>query len=126
MIKFIRLENINVYTKEQFEKRRRKALRIFAYYAAEAMRYFIAVQYKVAAETKGEFWTNHTFNAAAGFLAGEYQRSDAMGLRFSNTTWYAASLEFGYEGRFASFPTMLGKFAPVIIKDLKHLYGDRS
>lgn len=104
-----------------FDSYEREAYNIMKYYAIEAMKYFDYVQGSVPAEEKGMFWTNHTFQAAQGFFAKTYQVPGRMGITFGNTTWYAKKLEEGFDGRFASFPTLLLRFYPMVLHDLQQI-----
>lgn len=110
----------------QFEQYDRDFYEVFKYYAGEAMLYFMSVQGSAPAEEPGMFWTNHTFGAVQGFFAKAFQVPGQMGITFANTTWYAELLENDYGGRFASFPTLVDKFVPLILADLKYITGDKS
>ncbi len=109
-----------------FDEYDREAYNIFKAYAAEAMVYFMEVQGSAGKEQRGMFWTNHTFMAVQGWFAYAWQipTGPSMGITFANSTWYAEILENGHGGRFASFPTMIERFYPMIIHDLKVLYGE--
>ncbi len=107
-----------------FDEYEREAFKIMQSYAAEAMVYFAAVQTRVGSEQKGMFWTNHTLRAAQDFFAKAYQVPGSMGVTFANSRDYAVYLEQDYDGRFASFPTMLSRFMPLIMHDLQILYGE--
>ena len=114
---------------ENLDAKEKEAYKIFKYYAAEIMQYFMHVQGSAPAETKGAFWTNHTFKAVEGFIAYAFTTPNAVngrniGLTLKNKTWYAVYLEHGHGGKFASFPTLLEVFYPQIEADLKILYGD--
>jgi len=124
-IRFINMSVVNARIKLAFDEYEREAYNIFKYYAIEAMIYFNSVQTSAGAEQKGAFWTNHTFKAATGFFAKAFQVPGNMGLTFANSTSYAVDLEEGYEGRFASFPTLLARFEPLIMADLRTLYEGR-
>ena len=130
-VRFVGEANIKRRIKQTFAEYERQAYDIFAFYAAEIMRYFAQVQLSVAAETKGEFWTNHTFKAAQAFFAKAFQvpgkgGTALMGVTLAYTAdpFYTEVLEFGHGGFFAAFPSLIERFFPMIIEDLKKLYGD--
>lgn len=124
-IKFVNQAVVSKRIVQQFESYDREAYEIFKYYAIEAMIYFDTVQTSIAAEEKGMFWTNHTFKAATGFFAKAFQVPGRMGLTFGNTTSYAKRLEEDFGGKYAAFPHMLERFWPMILRDLRILYGDK-
>lgn len=116
---------IKRYFKIQVDKKEQEAHKIFKFYAAQAMTYFMQVQGSAGAEEKGMFWTNHTFGAVQNFYAKAWRvPKNIIGLTFGNNIYYAKYLEYGHEGRFASFPTLVDRFYPMILNDLKVLYGD--
>jgi hypothetical protein len=127
MFKLVGMAAVVTRISKTFDEYERESYNIFAHYAAEAMKWFIQVQGSASAETKGMFWTNHTFEAVRGFFAKAWQVPGArMGITFANDTWYAKNLEEDYGGRFASFPAMVDRFLPMIEADLKRLYGDTT
>jgi hypothetical protein len=110
-----------------FDRYERKAYKIFQYYAIEIVKYMMQVQGSAPAETKGAFWTNHTFKAVKAFMAEAWQvptKTMGVSLFYRRTPFYTESLENEHEGRFAAIPTLLEVFEPLIINDLKRLYGD--
>jgi len=120
--------NVKRRIKQSFEVYERDAYNIFKFYAAEIMRYFAQVQLNVAVETKGSFWTNHTFKAAKAFFAKAWQVPGYMGvtLAYTKDPWYTEVLEYGHNEFFAAFPSLIKRFWPMIIADLKNLYGDTN
>jgi hypothetical protein len=118
------VRNIRI-TYEQYE---RKAYDIFKFYSIEIMKYMMLVQGSVPAETKGAFWTNHTFRAVNAFFAKAWQVPTlvmGVNLSYKPDPWYTELLEHGHDGRFAAIPTLLEKFEPLIIRDLQILYGEK-
>lgn len=128
MLKIIGIETVNKHIKDTFDEYERYAFDIFKHYAAEIIKYFLNVQTIIPAETKGEFWTNHTFKAAKSFLAHIYQSDEkTIGLIMdydTNLAPYVKDLEFYHDQRFAALPSLLNKFYPMIEHDLKMLYGE--
>lgn len=108
--------------------RNREAFNIFKYYSAEVVKYFFRVQGNLPAEVKGQFWTNHTFKAAKSFFAQAYElENNRTGLIMDYDTSlapYVKYLEFYYGERFAALPALIDKFYPMIMHDLKVLYGE--
>lgn len=100
---------------------------IFKWYSVQAVLYFNAVQTSAPAEAKGAFWTNHTFKAARAFFTDViYIKNDSITLKFAydQEPEYVKYLEYYNDERFAALPTMLERFAPMMIRDLKSLFGD--
>lgn len=124
MLRFVNTAAIADRIVLEFARYEREAYDIIKFYAAEAMAYFMQVQGSIPAESRGEFWTNHTFEAVQGFFAKPFQVPGKMGLTFANSTSYAKYLEENYNGEFAAFPKLLARYYPLIERDLKILYGD--
>ena len=115
------------YIEESSEEQINYAFDIFNHYAAEVVKYFIQVQTEIPAETRGDFWTNHTFKAAKAFFTSTRRDKDSMVLTMTynlSKAPYIEDLELHYQQRFAALPSLLNKFYPMIVKDLKMLYGD--
>lgn len=125
-LKFVNQAAVASRIRIEYERRHKEAYAIMQFYAIQAMIYFKEVQTDTPAEERGAFWTNHTFMAATGFFAKAFQVPGSVGLTFANTTSYAKDLEEGFDGRFASFPTLLAKFEPLILRDLQILYGGQG
>ena len=68
-LRITNIDNVGNRIKNTFEEYEREAFLIYKYYAAEIVKYFIAVQTSQPAEMKAEFWTNHTFKAAKSFFS---------------------------------------------------------
>lgn len=127
-IKFLNLNSIGKYVEDEFKERNNEAFDIFKFYAAEVVKYFLLVQANLPAEVKGEFWTNHTFAAAKAFFAHAYKETDTIGLIMDyklSLAPYIKYLEFYYGEKFAALPKLLRRFYPMILDDLKTLYGDK-
>lgn len=108
-----------------FASYEREAYNIAKFYAGQITAYFMQVQGSAGAEQKGAFWTNHTFKAVQGFFAQAYQVPGAnIGITLGNTTSYTKYLEENYGGKYAALPTLIERFYPLYIADLKRLYGD--
>lgn len=129
MLKITGIINVNNYIEDTFDEYAKYALDIFKHYAAEVVKYFLTVQLEVPAETKGEFWTNHTFKAAKAFFAHSWVNTDERAIVLTmdydeNLAPYVASLELEHNKRFAALPHLLIMFYPAIEHDLKVLYGE--
>ena len=126
----IRVDTSNAlaYLDRVFESKEESVFKIMQHYAAEIMTYFVQSQAKAPKEVRGKFWTNHTFNMVRNYLIEAFRRNDdsEMGVVIWNKIWYAKFIEFGHGGEFASFPTILNKFAPMIYADLKILFEGRK
>ena len=127
-LKLTNIDNVSNRIKNAFDEYEREAFNIFKFYAAEIVKYFILVQTSLPAETRAEFWTNHTYKAAKSFFATAYQsRGKTIGLRMDYDTSlapYVQYLEFYFGERFAALPSLIDKFYPMIEHDLKVLYGE--
>ena len=113
--------------KHTYDRYEREAYLIFRFYAVEIVKYMMMVQGSAPAETKGAFWTNHTFKAVKAFIANAWQvPSKTMGLtmEYRRTPFYTENLERDFGGRFAALPRLLATFEPLIIADLQKLYGE--
>jgi len=127
MIRFLNLNEALDGIKAEVKDYEKEIEQIFQWYANQAVLYFIAVQTSAPAETKGAFWTNHTFKAARAFYTKViYITGDSVRLIFTyeKDPSYTRALEYDFDERFAALPTMLARFAPMVIKDLKTLFGD--
>lgn len=109
-----------------FDRYEREAYNIMKFYAAQATAYFMQVQGSVGPEQRGKFWTNHTMKAVEGFFSKAFQVPGNIGVTFANSTFYAKYLEENYDGKYAALPTILETFYPLILRDLKVLYGDET
>jgi len=126
MVKFVNTAAVVGRIGIVFDRYEAEAFKIFKFYAAETLIYFMQVQGAAPAESRGKYWTNHTFEAVQGFFAKAFQVPGRMGITLANTTSYARNLEEDYGGEFAAFPDLMERFYPLIIEDLKRLYGDRA
>ena len=126
MIQVVINNQLGSFIEDSFRSREEETYRIFNHYAAEAIRYFIRMQGSEA------FWTNHTFKALKSFFAKAFARKGELVLGFyydgsarnKKGVEYTQFLEGGHEGRFAALPSIVNEIAPMLIKDLKVLYGD--
>lgn len=117
------------YLQEQFKKREEEAYRMFNHYAAEIVKYFMNIQ------GGNGFWTNRTYALIKSFYSQVLASKEELVLQFGYTgaaknkyteEEYAKYIEYDHGGKFAALPTILHKFADLLIKDLKILYGDVS
>lgn len=109
---------------DTFNAKERQAFKIMQYYAAQIMIYMSQVQASAPKESRGKFWTNHTFKMISSYLATPFIRNESneIGISIINRVWYAKFIEYGHELRFASFPTILEKFAPLVYADMKTIF----
>jgi len=129
MIQFVINNNLGDALKSQLASKEEELLKIFEFYAGEVVVYFLSVQGSAPKESKGAYWTNHTFKAVKAFFAEAYKRDNELVLNMEFNKRIASYVEFleeGHSGRFASLPSLVAKIAPLIIRDVKLLYGDES
>lgn len=120
---------IGDYFTSQFRDKEKEVFKIFEFYAVEAIRYFLIQQ------NGGVFWTNRTYKALRSFIAYAFIRKNEIVLRFAydgtardkyTNKEYTQYLETMQEGKFAALPSIIDEIAPMLIKDIKRLYGDES
>ena len=127
MVRFINLNDFLGDIDKDFRAYEKEIDKIFQWYANEAVLYFIAVQTSAPAESKGAFWTNHTFRAAKAFYTNVFKVDKefiALEFTYKKDVDYVKYLEHDHDERFAALPAMLAKFAPMIMKDIRSLFGD--
>jgi len=122
VVKFVNQAVVKKNIIKTFDYYERQAYEIFKYYAAESMRYMASVQISKGKEVKGEFWTNHTMKAAEGYYAKAYVLPGKIGVTLANDVSYSASLESDFGKKYASFPTLMRRMEPMIMRDLRKLY----
>lgn len=127
MIQIIVNDQFSATLANTFRLKEKEALKIFDFYAVEAVKFFLTNQ------GRNRFWTNQTYKAIKSFIATAFIRENEMVLRFAydgsainpyTNEEYTKYLETMNDGEFAALPTIIEQIAPLLIKDIKILYGD--
>ena len=114
------------WTRKQFIAKETEVYFIFRKYAVLSMEYFAQLQLNAGKGVKGAFWTNRTLRAAESFYAVQFTTGRYIGMDMGHNMTYSPSLEYDHGGEFAALPTMMNELTPLIMKELKALYGDKS
>ena len=129
MIRIIVNDQFTPTLKSIFRAKEKEAFKIFEFYAVEAVKYFLLAQ------GGNRFWTNRTFKALRSFIANAFVRENEIVLRFAydgtainkySNEEYTKYLETMQGGRFAALPSIIEAIAPMLIRDIKLLYGDET
>ncbi len=131
MIQIVINNQLGDYIQEQFESKRLETFKIFNHYAKEVVSYFSQVQTSIPKDEMGKFWTNRTHKAAKSLFTQALARKGelVLNIEYDGDAPWVKYLE-GEEGtlgtRFAALPSIVERFVPFIVADLKALYGDAS
>jgi hypothetical protein len=115
----------NINLKREFTVRRKKLFVLARYYAAEALTYF---QNRQLSKVNGEWWTNRTFQAAAGFFTKAFNKgtdnSAIVGFDIGHSVPYGKILTLGNNRRSDAITPIAKKFSALYYKDAQKIYKD--